>query len=302
MSERVRTALLFALVCWIWGTTWFAIRLGLEGVPPFVGASIRMTASGVFLILIALVKRERWPRERIYFAHIAVQGCVLFGVQYALIYWAEQVVPSGLTAVLFAVVPITTAFVAAAIFKIERLSLVNVAGLAIGFCGVGIIYWSEVINAAHAPAAGVAAVLLSTVAAAVATVFAKRFAPGVSPLATVGPGQLIGGVTLGILALVTERNAPIHFNATSIGALLYLTFVGSSVVFLAYFSLVRLMSVTRLSLLAYVTPVIAVTLGAIAANERIAGTTYLGAAVVLAGVRLVQLRPRADVPQISPAN
>jgi drug/metabolite transporter (DMT)-like permease len=267
-----------------------------------VGASIRMTTSGVFLILIALVLRERWPRERIYFAHIAVQGCVLFGLQYALIYWAEQVVPSGLTAVLFAVVPIATAIVAASIFKIERLSLTNVIGLAIGFCGVGIIYWSEVINAAHAPAAGVAAVLLSAIAAAVATVFAKRYAHGVSPLATVGPGQLIGGITLGVLALITEHGAPVHFNATSIGALLYLTFNGSSVVFLAYFSLVRLMPVTRLSLLAYITPVIAVTLGVVAAHERIAATTFLGAAIVLVGVRLVQLRPRNDPLPATPAD
>jgi len=302
MSQGLRTALLFALVCWIWGTTWLGIRLGLEGVPPFVGASIRMTTSGVFLILVALVLRERWPREPIYFIHVGVQGCLLFGFQYALIYWAEQVVPSGLTAVLFAVVPIATAIVAAYGFKIEHLTVTNMFGLAIGFCGVGIIYWSEVINAAHAPAMGVAAVLLAAIAAAFATVFAKKYAHGISPLATVGPGQLIGGITLGILALITEHAAPIRFNATSIGALLYLTFVGSSVVFLAYFSLVRLMSVTRLSLLAYVTPVIAVTLGVVAAHEQIAPSTFIGAAIVLIGVRLVQLRPRSESQAVAPAD
>jgi drug/metabolite transporter (DMT)-like permease len=302
MSQGVRTALLFALVCWIWGTTWFAIRLGLEGVPPFVGASIRMTASGVFLILVALVLRERWPRERIYFAHVAVQGCLLFGFQYALIYWAEQVVPSGLTAVLFAVVPIATAIVAAYGFKIEHLTLANIVGLVIGFCGVGIIYWSEVVNAAHASATGVAAVLLAAITAAFATVFAKRYAHGISPLATVGPGQLIGGITLGILALITEHADPIRFNATSIGALVYLTFVGSSVVFLAYFSLVRLMSVTRLSLSSYITPVIAVTLGVVAAHEQIARTTILGAAIVLVGVWLVQRRSSGEALQAAPAD
>jgi drug/metabolite transporter (DMT)-like permease len=300
MSQSVRTALLFALVCWIWGTTWFAIRLGLDGVPPFVGASIRMTASGVFLILIALVLRERWPRERIYFIHVAVQGFFLFGVQYALIYWAEQVVPSGLTAVLFAVVPIATAIVAAYGFKIERLTLTNMFGLVIGFCGVGIIYWSEVVKAAHAPATGVAAVLLAAITAAFATVFAKRYAHGISPLATVGPGQLIGGITLGILALITERTDPVYFNATSIGALVYLTFVGSSVVFMAYFSLVRLMSVTRLSLSSYITPVIAVTLGVVAAHEQIARTTFVGAAIVLAGVWLVQLRSWGSAARLQP--
>ena len=292
MNTRLRTVLLFAIVLCVWSSTWLAIRLGLQGVPPVTGAAFRMFASGVILVIVALLLRIRWPRERIYYIHLAVQGSLLFCFQYALLYWAEQTVPSGLAAVLFATLPITTAIIAAYIFKFERLSLINVVGLLVGFAGVAFIYWSEVINAAHAPPLGVAACLIASVGAAFATVFAKRYAHGISPLATVGPGQLLGGILLGAIALIAEHGKPIHFTAVSAGALAYLTIFGSSIVFLAYFTLMQTIAVTRLSLLTYVTPVLAVALGVFVAHEEFAVTTFLGAAAVFAGIWLVNNRPK----------
>jgi drug/metabolite transporter (DMT)-like permease len=298
MSARVRTALLFAIVLWVWSSTWLAIRLGLEGVPPVTSAAFRMFASGVILISVALALRTQWPRERIYYIHLAVQGSLLFCFQYALLYWAEQTVPSGLAAVLFATMPILTAIIAAYIFKFEQLSATNVLGLLIGFAGVAFIYWSEVINAAHAPPLGVVACLIAPVGAAFATVFAKRYAHGISPLATVGPGQLIGGTLLGVIALIAEHGKPIHFTAVSAGALAYLTIFGSSIVFLAYFKLLQTIAVTRLSLLTYVTPVIAVALGIVVAHEKFAVTTLLGAAAVFVGIWLVNKHPKARVTRL----
>ncbi|MBV8668688.1 MAG: EamA family transporter, partial [Candidatus Eremiobacteraeota bacterium] len=183
MNVRLQTVLLFVLVSWIWGSTWLAIRLGLQGVPPLTAAALRMTASGIILVTIGLLRREVWPRSRLYAIHVLLQGTILFCFQYALIYWAEQTVPSGLAAVLFATLPIFTAVNAALIFRMEHLSLVNVAGLAVGFIGVVVIYWSEVIHAGHAPPLVVAALLLAVIGPAFATVFAKRFAHGISPLA-----------------------------------------------------------------------------------------------------------------------
>ncbi|HEV2037983.1 MAG TPA: EamA family transporter [Candidatus Eremiobacteraceae bacterium] len=291
MNKRLQTALLFAIVLWVWSSTWLAIRLGLEGVPPVTGAALRMFASGVILLAVALTLRAPWPRERVYMTHLAVQGSLLFCLQYALIYWAEQTVPSGLAAVLFATMPIITAIIAALIFKLERLSRVNVLGLLLGFAGVAVIYWSEVIKAAHAPPLGVAALLIAALAASFATVFAKRYAQRISPLLTVGPGQLIGGTLLGLLALVLEHGRPIHFTAVSAGALGYLTIFGSSIVFLAYFTLMKSIPITRLSLFTYVTPVLAVVLGVLVAHEQLALETFVGAAMVLAGIWLVNVRP-----------
>ncbi len=305
MSSRIGTIALFIIVLGVWSSTWLAIRLGLEGVPPVTGAAMRMFASGLILSSVALMLRAPWPRERVYLVHLAVQGSLLFCFQYALIYWAEQTVPSGLAAVLFATMPIMTAVNAAYLFKIERLSPINLLGLVAGFLGVVIIYWSEVIKSAHAPALGVGALLVAAAAASFATVFAKRYAHGISPLATVGPGQLLGGSILVVVALIAEHGRSIHFTPVSLGALAYLTVFGSSIVFLAYFTLMKRMPVTRLSLFTYVTPVLAVALGSIVAHERLAATTFLGAAVVLGGIWLVNLRRgRATVQpsSASPAN
>lgn len=301
MSKHLRTIGLFAIVLSVWSSTWLAIRLGLQGVPPVTAAALRIFASGTILLIVALSLRLPWPRSRLYIAHIAVQGSLLFGLQYALLYWAEQTVPSGLAAVLFATVPISTAIIAAGAFHIERLSAVNALGLLIGFCGVAVIYWSEVVHAAHAPALGVAATLIAALAAAFATVFAKRYAHGFPPLLTVGPGQLLGGTLLGLTALLVERSRPVHFNAVSGGALAYLT-IASSIVFLAYFTLMKSIPITRLSLLTYVTPVLAIALGVLVAHEQFAPTTFVGAGIVFTGIWLVNVRQQPIVAEpIAPA-
>lgn len=290
MSKQLRNIALFAVVLWIWGSTWLAIRLGLEGVPPVTGAAMRMCASGVILLVVAFALRTPWPRDRIYLTHLAVQGSLLFCLQYALIYWAEQTVPSGLTAVLFASMPILTALIAAYGFKLEHLSSINMIGLGVGLCGVAVIYWSEVIKTAHVRPMGVMALLLAAASAAFASVFAKRFAHDIPPLATVGPGQLLGGILLAGIALIAERGKVIHFTPVSAGALAYLIIFGSAVVFLAYFTLMKNIAITRLSLLAYVIPVIAVVLGALIAHERLTPFTFVGAAMVFAGIWLVNAR------------
>ncbi len=292
MNARLRTIVLFAIVLSVWSSTWLAIRLNLSGVPPLTAAALRMTASGVILLIVAFSVRLAWPRSRLYIAHLAVQGSLLFGLQFGLLYWAEQTVPSGLAAVLFATLPISTAIIAAGIFRMERLSAANILGLLVGFCGVAVIYWSEVVHAADASALGVAATLLAALSSAFATVFAKRYAHGFPPLATVGPGQLIGGILLGLFALVVERGKPVHFTPVSTGALIYLT-IASSVVFLAYFTLLKTMAITRLSLLTYVTPVLAVALGVLVAHEPFAPTTLIGAAIVFLGIWLVNVRQRS---------
>jgi drug/metabolite transporter (DMT)-like permease len=289
VSKRLQTIALFAIVLWVWSSTWLAIRLSTQGVPPMTAAALRMFASGAILLSIALALRLPWPRGRMYLAHVAVQGSLLFGLQFALLYWAEQSIPSGLAAVLFATLPITTAIIATWMFRMERLSRINVLGLLVGFCGVAIIYWSEVMHAGHASPLGVGAALVAALSSAFATVFAKGYAQGIPPLATVGPGQLLGGTLLGLLALAVERGRPIHFTAVSAGALAYLIIFGS-VVFLAYFTLLKTIPITRLSLLTYVTPVLAVVLGIVVGHEQFAVTTLVGAGVVFAGIWLVNVR------------
>jgi len=294
MDRNLRTTILFALMCWVWGSTWLAIRFGLEGVPPLVGAAMRMAISGVLLIIAAFVMRTQWPKDRTYLVHVLIQGILLFGFQFGLVYWSEQTVPSGLVAVLFAVTPLLTSLLSTVVLRMERFTTVNVLGLVCGFCGVALIFWSEVVSAAHAPAAGAIAVLAASVCASIASVSAKRLSANVPPIATVGPGQLIGSIVLGVLAFATEQTQAIHFTQTSALALAYLIVFGNGVAFLTYFTLMRVMPVTRLNLLTYITPIVAVLLGVIFAGEHITATSILGAAIVFIGIGLVHLRPRAE--------
>jgi drug/metabolite transporter (DMT)-like permease len=287
VTKRLEANLLFALLCWIWGSTWLAIKVGLADVPPLVGASVRMTLSGVALLLVAYALRLEWPRRRSYWWQIPLQGTCQFGLNFALVYWAELTVPSGLAAVLFAISPLVTSLSATLIFRMERLTAANVIGLLVGLAGVGVIYWSEVLRAADVPALGVFAVLTASTIVSLASVAAKRFGEGIPPLALVAPGQLFGGLLLGAIALFTERGLPIHFTASAVGSIAYLAVLGSAVAFMAYFYLLRSIDVTRLSLLSYVTPVVAVTLGALVLHERLEVNAFIGAGLVFAGVWLM---------------
>ncbi len=290
MSERLRANLLFALLCWTWGSTWLAIKIGLNGVPPVVGASLRMSCSGILLLLLATALNLRWPKGRVFVAQIVIQGTGQFGLNFALVYWAEQTVPSGLASVLFAISPIVTGVLAALLFRIEQFSLRGMVGLIVGLFGVAVIYWSEVIKAAHAPPLGVAAVLCASVLVSLASICAKRWSEGIPPLAMAAPGQLFGGVLLASVAFFTERGQPVAFAPTSLASIAYLAIVGSSIAFLAYFSLLANIQVTKLSLIGYVTPIVAVILGSLVLHEHLATRTFLGAAFVFAGIALMYQR------------
>src|SRR5881396_2949225 len=117
------------MLCVIWGSTWLAIRIGLQGAPPFLAASIT-------LVLLAAVFRSKWPSNRNEWTLVAFVGLVLFTADYSLIYWGEQVVESGLSAILFATLPLQTALVANAFLREERLSIQKLAGIGIGFGGI----------------------------------------------------------------------------------------------------------------------------------------------------------------------
>ena len=284
------------MLCWTWGSTWVAIKFGLTGVPPFIGASIRMLGSGLILLALAAALRMKYPSGRAYLAQIAIQGIGQFGVNFALVYWAEQFVPSGLAAVVFSVSPLVTAVVAALLVPGERLNLANVVGLMLGFAGVAVIYWTEVVKVAHTPPLGILAILGASISVSVSSVIAKRWGSGISPLAMAGPGQLFGGVVLAVIASLTEWGRLPVLNATAVIATIYLATVGS-LAFLAYFYLMRSIPVTRLVLVTYVTPVVAVVLGGLLLAEQLASRTFFGALLIFAGVALMYRRTQVVGPE-----
>lgn len=291
MSKRVAANLYFVMLCWIWGSTWLAIKWGLVGVPPATGVALRFAFSGALLFAVALLFRTAWPRGAGFRLQVLIQGATI-AANYFLIYWAEQTVPSGLTAVLFAVTPILISVIAALVFRIERFNAYKIMGLLVGFGGVVVIYWAEVVRAAHAPWQGVAAVLLSALIAAFSLVSIKHWGADFPPLAIAATSQLLAGLFLALLALVLDLHTPVHFSVQAVAALAYLTIFGSAIAFLAYYWLLRVIPATRVSLFLYVTPVVAVVLGTLLGHEQLAVQTGIGAVLVFASIALMHVGPK----------
>jgi drug/metabolite transporter (DMT)-like permease len=273
------------LLVLIWGTTWAAIRIGLQGVPPFTGVAIRFAVGTVLLFaLVPLfrVKLGQKPNERrVWIAN----GLLLFTFSYGMVYWGEQWIPSGLAAVLFATFPLFVAVMAHFLLPGESLRRAALIGVLLGFIGIAIIH-SEDLNQLGGPQLAGAAIvfLLSPLASALANVLVKRWAKEIHPLSTTVVPMAIGAAALGCVALVKERELPMRFDAASVGSIAYLAVIGTGVTFLLYYRLLARYPVRKLALIAYGTPVVAVLVGTLVLREPVTARMIVGSLVVLTGV------------------
>jgi len=291
---RLRIAGAIALLCVIWGTTWSVIQVGLRGVPPFTGVSVRFAIAGSLLLALALargVKLGASARERhLWWAN----GVLSFAISYGVVYWAEQWVPSGLAAILFAVYPLIVAVLAHVALPGERLTPREVVGIVIGFGGVGVIF-SEDLAALGGPAVavGAAVLLLSPLASAGGSVAVKKWGGGIHPFSLAAVPMLIASAVMAVFALGLERDLPVTWDAVSVSALLYLAIAGSAVTFSLYFWLLSHLPAKRLALIAYVIPVIAVGVGVLR-GESVTLRMAAGSVCVVAGVVLAQTSGSRD--------
>ena len=277
----------FVILTLIWGTTWAAIRIGLEGIPPFTGVAMRFGIAAIVLLIAArlrgvrlgTLRRERW----LWVANALLSFCISYGV----VYWCEQWVPSGLAAVLFSTFPLFVVIMSHFTLPEERLTLRGAIGVLLGFAGVAVIY-SQDLSLLGGPQVVFAATvfLISPFVSAIAQVLVKRWGKGIHPFSLTAVPMAMTAVVMGSVAFLTEREARVTFDAVSIGALLYLALAGSAVTFSLLYWLLARMSATRVSLVAYTIPVVAVCIGALFLGEVITPRIIAGSVMVLLGVFL----------------
>ena len=257
----------------------------LEGIPPFTGVAARFAIAALVVGALARRRGVRFggrPYERRLWW---INGLLSFATSYAVVYWAEQWVPSGLTAMLFATFPLFVAILAPMTLPGERLGARGIAGTVLGFVGVAVIFSEDfALLGGREVAIASAVMLISPIVSAVANVAVKRWGAGIPPFSITAVPMAIGAAVAAVLALTFERDLPVTLDLRSVSALLYLAIAGSAVTFSLYYWLLRNLAATRLSLITYGIPVVAVFLGTVFLDEPLTARMVAGGALVLFGV------------------
>ena len=289
----MKARVVWLILCGIWGSTWLFIKLGLADLPPLTFAGIRFLIASLILSALILARGVRWPRSRRDWYLIAIVGLLQFTLNYGLVFWGEQYIPSGLAAVLQSTFPAFGLVIAHLYLPYERLTTRKVFGVLMGVVGVAIIFSDQLTIAGHLALLGSVALVASAFFGAYSNVLVKAYAREIDPQVLAAGQMIFGFPPLLILGIVTEGNPfRFHWTMTAVISLAYLVVVGSVIAFALYYWLVRHMEVTKTMLIALVTPVVAVVLGMIALHEKLNWRLFVGAACIISGIGLIVLRNR----------
>jgi drug/metabolite transporter (DMT)-like permease len=283
--------LLFAIICLIWGSTWMAIKVGLDGVPPFLGAALRFIISAVIVGGVLAARGRRVTLTRDDRICIVSLGVLVFWLNYAAVYWAEIRISSGLTAVLFSTMPLMTALLSRFWTHSETLSAQKVAGILIGVAGTGLLFWPED-RLGNEQVLAMSVTLAGCFCSTISLVLMKRHGRHSDPFVLNFFGMSIGAVLLIATSLMFERWSEVVWTVPNITALIYLAVVGSVIAFTLYYRLVKMMDATVVSLSTLIIPIVALVLGRLFLDEVITVTAVAGVVTILAGVGVTVLGNR----------
>ncbi len=283
---------LFLLLGFAWGSSYLFIKIGVEaGLPPLTLVMLRLLIGLGLLAGVVALAREPLPREPRVYGHLAVLGAVSIAIPFSLITWAEQSVDSTLASILAAAIPLFVMVFAAFVLRDERLTGLRAAGLALGFGGVAILVGFDPTALASGDIGAKLALLGATVSYAAGGVYAKRFVHGLRPMIPALLQVAFAFAMLTVAAFTFERPLEARFTPESVLAVVWLGLLGSGLAYLLFFRLLGRWGATRTSLVAYVLPVVGIALGATVLREPVDASLLLGAALVIAGIALVNARP-----------
>jgi drug/metabolite transporter (DMT)-like permease len=286
-------------VCLIWGTTYLGIRVTLETMSPLLMSGLRWTIAGSMLMgyLVwrgePLPKRSAWPG-------IALLGFLLLVVGNGGVAWAEQWVPSGLTAVIVASSPFWMTGIEATRSDGERITLRVALGLALGFCGIVLLVWPDLVHAnGHGRGFiwGIVALQLACLGWSLGSSYSRRQTRTENVFATTAGQMIVGGLIMLVAATANGEWARLGLSVRSGTAFVYLTTIGAIGGFVGYTYALRHLPVSLVSLYAYINPIIAVALGVLLLGEPFDTRMALAAAFVFGGVAIVQARASTGAPR-----
>jgi drug/metabolite transporter (DMT)-like permease len=297
-ASRPRTwkvLLAFAIIYFVWGSTFLAIRVGVREVPPFLLAGMRFLVAGIILYGWMRARGTPSPSAREWSA-ASFLAVLIFVLDYGLLFWAERRVPSGIAAVMMATIPVFMAMAEILFLRTQRLTLRLGFALLVGIAGVAVLV-GHTISLGEAPVdtAGACALIVASISWSVAASLTRKLPLPAAKAMSSGAQMLAGGVLLMLAAALLGEFRGFHVQAVSRGAwlaLAYLIVAGSIVAFTAYVWLIHHESPTKVGTYAYVNPVVAVLVGYFFGGEAIGPRTIVGTALVLVSVVVITTTPR----------
>jgi drug/metabolite transporter (DMT)-like permease len=294
----------FAIIYFVWGSTFLAIRVGVAEVPPLILAAIRFFIAGAVLYAWISARGETQPTAREW-RSASLLGLIIFVFDYGILFWAEQRIPSGIAAVMLATIPAFMALSEIIFLRTQRLTLRLIAASAIGIGGVAVLM-AHSLNLGGAPVdkLGALSLIFASISWSVASIFSRKLPLPSSKVMSSAAQMLTGGIFLAILAVALGEFRNFHPAAVSRNvwfALLYLIVAGSIIGFTAYVWLLHHESPTKVGTYAYVNPIVAVIVGYFLGGEALSARTVVGTLLVLVSVVVITTTPTKKSPASAPS-
>ncbi|MBA4407254.1 multidrug DMT transporter permease [bacterium] len=287
-GKNTRAYLALGSIYIVWGTTYLAIRIGVENLPPVLFTGLRWLAAGPIMLLFLLSKKYKLPNKND-ILHLGISGLLLLGGGNGLVVFAEQSVPSGLTALLITTVPFWVVGIEAILPLGKRINSTIIAGLILGLVGVSLIFGGDLkslFDSSHI--GGVIGLMFAVFLWSAGTLYSKYKKVTVQPLMGAATQMIIAGVVITVLGLILGEGSNFHFTTNGFFAYLYLVIFGSLIGYSSYVYAIAHLPISLVATYAYVNPIIALFLGWLILDEQMSWWIVLAAAIILAGVTLVK--------------
>lgn len=299
-KENTKAYWAWIVVCIVWGTTYLAIRIGVEHLPPLLFAGFRWLIAGSVLLFYFRLRGRRFPNKNQIF-HLGIVGISLLGVANGLVVFAEQWVPSGLASLLITTIPFWVVGIESFLPNGPKLNLQIILGVILGLVGVGLIFSGDLQSLFNPEYFwGVISLFGAVVAWAGGSLYSKYKKLNVQPMMGASVQMLIAGIAQTTLGLLLGELSEFSFNQSGFLAFLYLIIFGSIISYTSYIYAITHLPVSFVSTYAYINPVIALFLGWLVLDEKLDFTIIIAATVILIAVAIVTRanhRMRAITPR-----
>jgi drug/metabolite transporter (DMT)-like permease len=288
LSENAKAIFAWINVCVIWGTTFLVIRIGVGHLPPMLFAGIRWVIAGIAFITVLKWRGKSLPKAK-ELIHLAVVGLSLLGFANGLVVFAEQWIPSGLTALLLTTMPFFMVGLESLLPKGPKLNATILTGLVMGLLGVCLIFGEDIKYLSDPDnLVGVIALLGAVVFWSIGSLYSKYVKVDVHPLMGASVQMLIAGIFLSVIGISIGELPRLSFEINGLLSLSYLIVFGSFVGYASYIYALAKLPLSLVSTFAYINPVIALFLGWVILDEKLNFQIAIAATVIIAGVFIVK--------------